>query len=224
MSCRATSRVHRRSVRTLLLFASAALMACEEQRPNPEPEASAKGTGSAMAAIGAAATRFQEDRRTRGDTVAMDQETLKAMLPAAPDGFVLEGRSEGTTSTIDGFSVTEVRQRYISAPRPEGGVRARIELSIVDFGGSDIGYQTLALPMLSTVSREDEQQRIRTRKLETANSWASEQYFKAEHSMKITAITRFRYVITLTSQGQGADPSAMLTDFTELIARQFETL
>jgi hypothetical protein len=103
-------------------------------------------------------------------------------------------------------------------------VRARIELSIVDFGGSDIGYQTLALPMLSTVSREDEQQRIRTRKLQPANTWASEQYFKAEHSMKITAITRFRYVITLTSQGQDADPSAMMTDFTELIARQFEGL
>ena len=156
----------------------------------------------------------------RGDTVAMGLSSLEAMLPPAPDGYQADGAASGTASKAGGFGVTEVRQKFAGIPVPNV-VRPRIEVAIADLGSSQIGVSMIAERMQAPAPEETAEQRVRTRKLSIPYTWLSEEYYAQSHTAKLTAVTRFRYIITVTAQAQQGDPTAMLADIVAQIATSF---
>ena len=206
---------------SLALAACVTLAACGDDRPGSDANASSTvAAATNMDSVAASAMRLQADRRMRGDTVPMDYSALQAMLPSAPDGYEADGVASGTASKAGGFGVTEVRQKFAGIPVPNV-VRPRIEVAIADLGSSQIGVSMIAERMLAGTPAPDAEQRVRTRKLSIPYTWLSEEYYPQAHTAKLTAITRFRYIITVTAQLQPGDPTPMLADMVAQIATSF---
>lgn len=221
MTIQILSRVGRSLCWGVMLAGCPSLAACGDDRPGAESDASiAVAAGTNMDSVAASAKRLGDDRRMRGDTVPMDVSALQAMLPSMPDGYEADGAAGGTASRAGGFGVTEVRQKFAGIPVPNV-VQPRIEVAIADMGSSQIGVSMIAERMLAGVPAEDTEQRVRTRKLSIPYTWLSEEYYPQSHTAKLTAITRFRYIITVTAQAQPGDPTRMLADMVAQIATSF---
>ena len=167
------------------------------------------------------AERFHQERRERGDTLAMGYAELQGFLPSPPSGYEPAGEPEGFSQSMGGFSMSQAEQTFT---RPVGadGTAPSIQVTLVDFGGTEVAYGMMALPMMMSFSREDAHQRITTLDMETPYTWASEEYDKDSKDAKVTAVTRYRYLITVEATNQTEDRSAWVKDLVEDIARKFE--
>ncbi len=207
--------------RGIAILACVSLAACGDDRPGANNDGSTPAADvTNMDSVAASARRLEANRQMRGDTVAMDRSSLQVMLPAAPDGYEPDGAPTGTASRAGGFVVTEVRQKYLGIAVPNV-VRPRIEVTIADLGSSQIGVSMIAERMLASAPVESAEQRVRTRKISIPYTWLSEEYYPQSRTAKLTAVTRFRYIITVTAQLQQADPTAMLAEMVAQIATSF---
>lgn len=221
MTVQKLRRVIRPLGSSLALVVCAALTGCGDDRPGADSNGSASAAVvTNMDSVAASARRLEANRQARGDTVALDVSSLQAMLPAAPDGYEADGDPAGIASKAGGFGVTEVRQKYVGVPMPNV-VRPRIEVAIADLGSSQIGVSMIAERMLAAAPVETAEQRVRTRKISIPYTWLSEEYYPQSHTAKLTAVTRFRYIITVTAQLQQGDPTAKLADMVAQIATSF---
>jgi hypothetical protein len=200
------------------------LIACgkeaKQAAENASNVASVVAASGKMAEATDEATKFQEARKAKGDTVPMDYKALQAML-VVPDGYTADGGPEGSSTAMAGFAMSEAKQKYVG-PAGADGTTPRIDVDIIDFGGSQMGYSMLAMPMMMNLSQEDDKRRMRTVKLGPEYTWASEEYDKQDHSSKVTAVTRYRYVVTVNAQSQTSDQSAAVTKFTEQVVKKFD--
>jgi hypothetical protein len=164
--------------------------------------------------------KFYKERVAKGDTVAMPYPELQAFFPSAPSGYTA-GAKSGSSQSMGVFSMTQVEQTY-DAPAAADGNTPSIHVTIVDFGGSQAGYGMLAAPMMMTYSQEDDHSRTRTIKMDVPYTWGSEEYNKDTKTAKVTALTRYRYVITVEARNQTDDQTGMLKALAEDIARKFD--
>jgi hypothetical protein len=177
--------------------------------------------GSKLEAATEDAAKFQQDRRARGDTVAMTYTALQVFLPDAPGGYSKAEAPSGSSQTIGAFSMTEAEQEYVGKADAEGNA-PRLRVKLADFGGTEGAYGMFALPMMMNMSQEDAHHRMTTIKLGPAYTWASEEYDKDSKNSKVTAVTRYRYMVTVEAENQRADETGMLRSLAEQIVRRFE--
>ena len=177
--------------------------------------------GSKLETAADEAAKFQQDRRARGDTVAMTYTALQAFLPDAPDGYSKAEAPSGSSQTMGAFSMTEAEQEYVGKADAEGNA-PRIRVKLADFGGTEGAYGVFALPMMMNISQEDAHHRMSTIKLGPEYTWASEEFDKDTRNTKVTAVTRYRYLITVEAEQQRDDQSDMLRKLAERIVRRFE--
>jgi hypothetical protein len=167
------------------------------------------------------AEKFQAERRAKGDTVAMSYEDLQKFLPSAPGGYQVSGEPSGSSQTMTGFSMSQAEQEY-SKPAGEDGNAPTVSVKIVDFGGSQMAYGLMALPMMMNLSQEDAHHRMKTITMNTPYSWASEEYDKDNKDSKVTVVTRYRYIITVEASNQSDDQTDMVKSLADDIASKFE--
>jgi len=210
--------------RALTVVAGLALIGCGE---NAEEARNAMDAAQelARAAPGIAegqdeAERFYQERREQGDTVAMGYAELQTFLPSPPSGYELAGEPEGFSQSMGSFSISQAEQTY-TKPADADGNAPSLQVTLVDFGGSEVGYGMMALPMMMNISQDDAHQRMRTLTMDTPYTWASEEYDKDSKDAKVTAVTRYRYLITAEASNQTEDQSQWLKDLVEDIARTF---
>lgn len=177
--------------------------------------------GSKMEQAANDAAKFQEDRRARGDTISMSYTELQKYLPDAPSGYTKAEEPGGSSQSIGAFSMSEAEQKYVGPPDANGNA-ATIRVKLVDFGGTESAYGMFALPMMMNIKQEDARRRMGTIALGPEHTWASEEFNKVNKDAKITAITRYRYVITVEAENQTEDQSDMVRRFTEQVVRRFE--
>lgn len=191
----------------------------------------AQNAANAMAAVAGAATTmeasqkeaedFQAERRSKGDTVAMGYQELQKFLPSAPDGYAADGEPGGSSQSMTGFSMSQAEQRF-NKPAGADGNTPSIQVTIVDFGGTQTAYSMMALPMMMNLSQEDGHHRMRTLKMDAPHTWGSEEFNKDSKDAKVTAVARYRYLITVEARGQGGDESEAMKRIAEEIAKKFE--
>jgi hypothetical protein len=146
---------------------------------------------------------------------------LQGFLPSPPSGYAPAGEPEGFSQSMGGFSMSQAEQTFTKPADAEGNAPS-IQVTLVDFGGSEVGYGMMALPMMMNMSQEDAHHRMRTLTMDTPYTWASEEYNKDNNDAKVTAVTRYRYMITVEASNQTEDLSPRLKDLVEDIARKFE--
>ncbi len=210
--------------RILAVAAAVAIIGCGEKAREVKDATTAMGAVAAAASTMEAkqkeAEQFQEERRSKGDTIAMGYADLQKFLPAAPDGYAAEAEPEGSSQSITGFSMSTAEQTFTRPAGAEGSAPS-IKVTIVDFGGTQAAYGLMALPMMMNISQEDAHQRMGTLKMDTPYTWASEEYNKDTRDAKVTVVTRYRYSIAVEARNQSSDESAMVKRLAEDIAKSF---
>jgi len=167
------------------------------------------------------AAKFQADRKARGDTVVLSYTELQAYLPKAPDGYRTSEEPGGSMQSMGSFSMSDASQTYVGAATADG-TPPTIRVKIADFGGTEGAYGMLAMPMMLDMRQEDAHRRSGTVKLTPAYTWATEEFNKDSKDIKLTSVTRFRYLITVEAESQRDDQTAMVKTLTEAIVRRFE--
>ncbi len=168
----------------------------------------------------AEAEQFYQERREKGDTVAMGYAELQEYLPSPPSGYAPTGEPEGFSQSMGSFSMSQAEQTYAAPPDADGNAPS-IQVTLLDFGGTEVAYGMMALPMMMSMSQEDAHHRMRTLSMDTPYTWGSEEYNKDTKDAKVTAVTRYRYVITVEASNQAEDRSSWVKDLVEDIARKF---
>lgn len=202
------------------------LAACGDKAREAGNAVSALGqTANAATAIQQSqeeAEKFYQERREKGDTLAVPYTELQKALPTSPNGYAPSGEASGSSQSMGAFSMSQVEQNYSAPGGAAEGNAPSINITIVDFGGTQAGYGMLAAPMMMAYSQEDAHSRTRTIKIDVPYTWGSEEYNKDSKTAKVTALTRYRYVITVEARNQPDDQTAMAKSLAEEIARKFE--
>ena len=75
-----------------------------------------------------------EERAARGDTVAMDYETLAGYLPESFDGYDKEGELKGNSVKMAGISYSTAEQTYVNS---DGD---KVKILLADYNGAQSMY------------------------------------------------------------------------------------
>ena len=183
--------------------------------------AAVAAAGSKLEEGAAEAARFQKERVAKGDTVAMPYAELQKFLPASIGGYLPRGEPAGSQQAMAGFSMSETKRTWVKDTAAEG-VTPEIHVSLVDFGGSQQGYAMLAAPMMMGFSQEDAHRRLGSTTIDVPHTGAWEEFDKDTKNTKLTAIARYRFVITVEARNHGADQTALVKRLAEEIAGKFE--
>lgn len=191
----------------------------------------AQNAVSAMAAAATAAPKleaglkeaeqFQKDRAAKGDTVAMPYVELQKQLPTSISGYTAREAPSGSQQTMAGFSMSQAEQTWVKEADAQG-MTPEIQVTVIDFGGTQQGYAMMAAPMMMGFSQEDAHHRVGSTKVDVPYTGGWEEFDKDTKNAKITAITRYRFVIAVEARNSGEDQSAMVKKLAEEIAKKFE--
>jgi hypothetical protein len=212
------------SKRLLAATLGAALIGCGEKAQEMKNAANALEAVADMATNAEAtqneAEKFYAERQAKGDTVAMNYAELQKLLPEAPSGYTASGEPGGSSQSMGGWSMAQAEQTY-SQPAGADGNTPSIKVSLMDFGGTQAAYGMMALPMMMNLSQEDAHRRFNTIKLGPEFTSASEEYNKDNKDVTVTAMTRYRYMITVEARNQSSDQSDLVKGLAEEIAKKF---
>lgn len=184
---------------------------------------------NAIAAVGAAASgeiqervedaeAFRKERIARGDTVAMPYTDLKAYLPESVADLEPSGNPTGQSQSMAGFSMSQTERRWVGAEGANG--RPAVKVSLIDFGGTQQGYAMLAAPLMMGFSREDDHQKVGSVKMDLPHTGGWIEFQKESKDVKFTAVTRYRYVITVEADGFGEDKTELARSLAESVAKK----
>ena len=183
--------------------------------------AAAAGASDEIEAGMQEAEQFQKERVAKGDTVAMPYAELQKFLPASVDGYTPREEPSGQSQAMPGFSMSQAEQTWVAEAGADGNT-PEVQITLIDFGGTQQGYAMMAAPLMMNFSQEDAHRRIGSVKIDVPHSAGWEEFDKDTKSTKLTAITRYRYVITVEARDRGEDQSAMAKALAEAIAKKFE--
>lgn len=174
-----------------------------------------------MEAAMASADELRQERVAKGDTIAMPYAQLHEFQPTEIDGYTREGDPSGSQQAMPGFSMSQSEQRWVGAAGGDG-VTPEVMVTLTDFGGTELGYAMMAAPMLMGFSREDDRQRVGSTAIDVPQASGWEEYDKQTRDAKVTAVARYRYVITVEARNQTEDQTEMVRRLATEIARKFE--
>jgi hypothetical protein len=167
------------------------------------------------------AEKLQQERVAKGDTLAMPYADLKNFLPTDVSGYTASGSPEGSSQNMAGFSMSQTRQRW-TGPAGADGSTPEVEVSLVDLGGTQQGYAMMAAPLMMGFSQEDDHHKAGSVKVDLPYTAGWEEFNKDSKDAKFTAVTRYRYMITVEARNQTEDQSKMVRSIAEEIAKKFE--
>lgn len=210
--------------RLLIVVAGIMIVGCGEKAQEVKNAANALEAVANLATNAEAAQneaeKFYADRKARGDTVAMAYSDLQKMLPEAPGGYTASGEPDGSSQSMGGWSMSQADQTFRAPAGPDGSTPT-ITVTLVDLGGTQAAYGMMALPMMMNYSQEDAHRRLNTIKLSPEHTWASEEFNKDNKDVKVSAVTRYRYLITVEASNQAEDLTTMVKGLAEDIVRKF---
>ncbi len=167
------------------------------------------------------AEKFQQERVAKGDTLAMPYAELQKLLPTEVSGYTASEAPDGSSQSMGGFSMSQTRQRWTGTAGADGST-PEVEVTLVDFGGTQQGYAMMAGPLMMGFSQEDAHHKAGSVKVDIPHTAGWEEFNKDTKNAKFTAMTRYRYMITVEARNQGDDQSKMVRAMAEDIAKKFD--
>ncbi|HEY8402419.1 MAG TPA: hypothetical protein VIK89_14220 [Cytophagaceae bacterium] len=153
-----------------------------------------------------AAEKKREERRAKGDTLAMPYQELQKYLPSI-SGYEIDGEAKGSTTNMPGMSFSSIEQIY----RKDDN---RVKVSLIDYNAAYTMY-TAATAIWSTgMSFEDNSQKANSVTIDGLSGW--EVFKKNEKSAELILGVGDRFLLTITADGQEN------TDFVKSIAKDME--
>ncbi len=142
------------------------------------------------------ANNRMEERKKRGDTIAIHYEQLAEYLPESFAGYEKDGDMEGGTTTTPGFgSYSNVGQGYLNA---DGD---KVEINIVDYNTAFAMYSTIMAAYASGFEIDNTNEQIKGfEHSDEVKGWTVLQ--KKDHSAEAYAGVSDRFHITVQADNQ----------------------
>ncbi|MBS1913341.1 MAG: hypothetical protein JST22_15240 [Bacteroidetes bacterium] len=163
------------------------------------------------------AKKVYDERRAKGDTVAMPYKDLQGYLPTSIAGFKPAGDPSGSQQSMPGYSVSVAQQDWVGENDGK-----KLTVIVSDYGGTEAAYGLASVAWSMNLSQEDDNQKVHTEKFDDNGSGGVVTYNKKDHQVNIVSGTRYRYGVTTTLTGATDDQTAMVTDLTKGILKKFD--
>jgi hypothetical protein len=157
-------------------------------------------------------------RALRGDTLAMHFTELAGFLPDSIDGLARRGRWKGSTTNTNQVMESQVTQIYRPRISRRRGVRS-ITLMLSDLSRSESAFGALGMLCAERYESDDEFGYQWVGPLTEAMTFAQLQYDKRENRTIINALTRYRFLITLSIESDANESERARTLALQLVRR-----
>lgn len=148
-----------------------------------------------------------EQRRAKGDTLALPYKDLQAYMPEI-SGYTKEGGPKGSQMNMPGMgSWSEAEQEYINGDK-------RVSVKIVDYNAAWQTFQGMTAIYGMGFSSEDDTKKQGHADLGIKDVYAYQTTYKTEPKSELIVIANDRFMISLNSNGENSE------SFLKDIARQ----
>ncbi len=147
----------------------------------------------------------REERRKRGDTLAMPYQELQKYLPESVSGYTSQEPS-GSTMNMTGMSYSTAARRYTKAGAD--GAEESIEVTIVDYNASSDLYAGFTALWGTNFSMEDQNGYSRSFDAGVKDVAGWEHYDKQGKSSEVTNALGGRFILTVKATGQSNNDMA----------------
>jgi len=139
------------------------------------------------------------ERKAKGDTLAMNFKDLMVYLPESLDGYVSE-EPEGSTTNSMGFSFSRVSRTFT---KTVGEQQQSIRMELIDYNASYAYLSGLAYWTNLNISTENTKGFERTVKTDIENVFAYEKFQTDTKNGSITYVVGYRFILNV--EGNNVD-------------------
>ncbi|WP_420154639.1 hypothetical protein [Siphonobacter sp.] len=151
-----------------------------------------------------------EERRAKGDTLALPFRTLAQFMPAEVAGYETDGEPSGQTTNNEGFSFSSYELKY------KKGEESEVKIELADYNASAALLSMATVAMSSGMEIENENQ--------ITKSWATgmesvrgyEEFYKKGKQAKVTISVGERFLVQVSATNQEN------TDFVKEVAQSLK--
>ncbi len=156
------------------------------------------------------ADKKREERRKKGDTLALHFSELQKFLPESLSGFKSEEPS-GQTTNITGFSMSQVERTYVDEANDR-----HIHITLMDYNEAYALFAGVAYWGALGLSQETSDGFQKSFKSDIVDVTGLEEYSKSGKSAKINYAIGYRFILTIE------DNNATGTEFIKDIANKMD--
>ncbi len=140
------------------------------------------------------AAKKKEERRKRGDTLALNYKELQQYLPS-PAGYEKAGEPDGESVNMPALgSFSKAEQRYKSGDK-------RLQVELIDYNQSDFGYTTATAMFAMSMQIENDREKSGTFETGMKDVKGYEQVYKKDQQAAVTYAIANRFLLRLALNG-----------------------
>jgi hypothetical protein len=153
-----------------------------------------KNAGEQVADAIDEAQKKREERKAKGDTLAINYKELQKYLPA-PSGYEKDGEPSGESVNMIGLgSWSKAEQRYKSGEK-------EVNVELMDYNQSELGYTAAAGMFGMSIQVENDREKSGTFETGINGVKGYEQVYKTEKRAELTYTIANRFILTLRMNG-----------------------
>lgn len=140
------------------------------------------------------AEKRKQQRRERGDTLAMNYKDLQQFLPEV-DGFEKKGNPSGESVTAPGLgSFSKAEQRYQKGDQ-------QLEIDLVDYNQSVFGFSAATGMFGMNMQMENDREKSGTFETGIPDVKGYERIYKTEDKAEVNYAIADRFILTIKARG-----------------------
>lgn len=161
------------------------------------------------------AQQRHEERRKRGDTLAMPYQELQKYLPESVSGYTAQEPS-GSTMNMTGMSYSTAKREYVQSSEASGET-SRVTVEIFDYNSAADLYTGLTTVWGMNFSMEDETKKTGSYSPGVKDVVGWEEYQKKDKNANVTLAVGGRFILSVKVDGNQSS-----TDFSKSIAKSMK--
>ena len=149
-----------------------------------------------------------EDRKKRGDTLAMDYKKLQEFLPKSIDGYTA-GQPEGSAMNMQGASFSQAKIEFKKG-------NDVIEIELTDYNATIGLYQAAAAIFSMNITNDNKEYLEKTFDPQVPGAFAFEKFYKIDKRAELTYAVGYRFILSMHANNQTS------TDFLKKVAQSMK--
>jgi len=187
-----------KTVLTLVASAALLLAGCEQAQKAKESYSNLEKLSEASKDLSANMDKAKEDRterEKRGDTLSLPYKELQQYLPATVSGYT-PGELKGQSQKMSGMAFSSAERTFTKGPDEE------IEVSLIDYNGSNALYQGAAAMMSLGIEQEDDEHMMGPTAVKADGVKGMDNFNKKDGRAEMTLAVGGRFLLTLKAGKQ----------------------
>ena len=186
--------------KNFLLLASAVFLfaSCEQAKQAKESYSALSKLSEAGKDMSANLDKAKEERaerEKRGDTLSLPYKEMEQYLPATVEGYT-PGELKGQSQKMSGLAFSTAERTYTKGPEED------VEVSLIDYNGSNSLYQGAAAMMSLGIEQEDDEHIVGPSAVKADGVKGMDTFYKKDGRAEMTLAVGGRFLLTLKAGKQ----------------------